>query len=109
VNRIGIFYASRRGQTRRILSALVDGLATHAVAAEALELRSRSEWPRLDGYRAAIVASPVHAGHYAGRVVSFVKAGREALEKVRFCARFAGRLDAEAPGAAISPASGPGA
>jgi menaquinone-dependent protoporphyrinogen oxidase len=80
---IAVFYATREGHTRRIVEAIVRGLAVRRVPAEAIDLSRNGQASSLGRYAGAIVASPVHAGKYAREVTTFVQRNRSALDAMR--------------------------
>ena len=81
--KIGIFYATREGQTRRIAEHIASALLTHGVAADVRDvsrLRGPIDW---DSYSAVIVAASVHVGHHEKEIIRFARTWRAELERAK--------------------------
>lgn len=77
---VGVFYATREGQTRKIAERIVTVLRAAGFDARAQDVRTASaniEWPEFD---ASILAASVRAGAHEAEMVRFVKNHRERLE-----------------------------
>jgi menaquinone-dependent protoporphyrinogen oxidase len=76
---VGIFYATKEGQTRRIADYIAEGFRARGWEADVMNVAAN---PRvaLDSYAAAILAASVHAGRHESEMLGFVKRNRAALE-----------------------------
>ncbi len=80
---VGVFYATREGQTQRIAERTADALRASGIEVELKNLHNGSVDFALDSrYRAAILAASVHAGSHEPEMVSFVKRHRTELEAI---------------------------
>lgn len=79
--RIAIIYATREGQTKRIVDYLAGVLRARDVAVETFDARQKAD-PDLETYDALIVAGSVHIGSHERELVRFVEAHREELERI---------------------------
>ena len=79
--RIAIVYATREGQTKRIVEYLAGVLRARDVGAD---LFDASDDPDVDleAYEAVVVAGSVHIGKHERELVDFVKEHRAELERV---------------------------
>ncbi|HTI39654.1 MAG TPA: flavodoxin domain-containing protein [Vicinamibacterales bacterium] len=80
--RAGIFYATRQGQTRKIVERIAQGLRKFGVEAEFCDVRTMRapvEWAR---YRMVWVAASVHAGHHEREMIRFVRRYRDDLQRL---------------------------
>ena len=81
--KVGVFYATREGQTGRIAEHLADALRAHGVAVDVHDvarLRAPLDWT---GYSAVIVAASVHRGHHEKEMLHFVREHRPQLERAK--------------------------
>jgi menaquinone-dependent protoporphyrinogen oxidase len=79
--RIAIIYATREGQTKRIVDHLVGVFRARDVAIEIFDAKKKPD-PDLATYDALIVAGSVHIGSHERELVRFVEAHREELERI---------------------------
>jgi menaquinone-dependent protoporphyrinogen oxidase len=81
IMRIAIIYATREGQTRRIVEYLAGAFLARDVRVELFNAKDR---PELDFaiYDACVVAASVHIGNHEREIVRFVRENREALERI---------------------------
>jgi menaquinone-dependent protoporphyrinogen oxidase len=79
--KILVAYASRHGQTRRIAEAMAQRMRERGHAAELLEL-PRFGAPRVAGWDAVVVGSPLYARQHLRRVAGFATRRREELARV---------------------------
>jgi len=79
--RIAIIYATREGQTKRIVDHLAGAFRTHDAVVEIFNAKTKPN-PDLESYDAILVAGSVHIGSHERELVAFAKAHREALERV---------------------------
>ncbi len=80
---LGVFYATREGQTRRIVERLAHALRARGFAVDVFDVRGALP-PKLDAarYSGAIVAASIHMGKHEREMVEFVTTHRSALERV---------------------------
>jgi menaquinone-dependent protoporphyrinogen oxidase len=78
---IGIVYATREGQTKRIAEHLAANLRSRGYAVETHNLHAGAP-ADLSRYAAVILAASVHAGDHAAEMVKFVKQHRQELESL---------------------------
>jgi menaquinone-dependent protoporphyrinogen oxidase len=78
---IGIFYATREGQTKRIADHLAANLRGRGYAVDTHNLHGGAPID-LSRYTAAILAAPVHAGDHAPEIVKFAKQHVRELERL---------------------------
>jgi menaquinone-dependent protoporphyrinogen oxidase len=79
---IGIFYATREGQTQRIAERVAADLKARGLDAEVRNLRDKAVDPGLNRYAAAVLAASVHAGRHEPEMATFVKEHRAELESM---------------------------
>jgi menaquinone-dependent protoporphyrinogen oxidase len=79
--RIAIIYATREGQTRRIVEYLAGALQARDADVDRFNAADR---PELDfaSYDACVVAGSVHIGQHERELVKFVREHREELERI---------------------------
>ncbi len=78
-NRILVTYATAAGSTVEVAAAIGETLASHDLA---VEVRPVQDEPQIAGYRAVVIGSAVHEGHWLPEALNFVEAHRTALQKV---------------------------
>jgi len=81
--KVGVFYATREGQTRRIAEHLAEALRAHGVAVDLHDVARLSGPLDWTSYRAAIVAASVHRGHHEKEMLRFVREHRPQLERAK--------------------------
>ena len=79
---VGIFYATREGQTRRIADHVAGRLRDHGVAARVRNVQDLPGALTLGKYAAVVLAASVHAGEHESEMVRFVKKHRAELERL---------------------------
>ena len=79
---IGIFYATREGQTRRIADHVAGRLREHGVAARVRNVQDLPAALTLDKYAGVVLAASVHAGEHESEMVRFVRKHRAELERL---------------------------
>jgi len=79
--RIAIVYATREGQTKRIVEYLAGVFRAGEVDAEIFEAKKKPAVD-LEAYEAVVVAGSVHIGSHERELIEFVKEHRTALERV---------------------------
>jgi menaquinone-dependent protoporphyrinogen oxidase len=77
--RIGVFYATREGQTQRIAEHVAADFRRHGFEVEIGNVREKAAIT-LDHFSAALIAASVHAGKHESEMVKFVKQHRAELE-----------------------------
>jgi len=77
-----VFYATREGQTRRIAEHIASGLRAHQVEVDLHNVKTASPSIDWSSYGWACVAASVHAGHHEPEMIAFVRAHRQALERL---------------------------
>jgi menaquinone-dependent protoporphyrinogen oxidase len=77
---IGILYATREGQTRRIAEHVAAELRGRGFAVTVTNVRDHAARSRLNACTAAILAASVHAGRHEPEMLQFVKEHRGELE-----------------------------
>ena len=77
-----VLYATREGQTRRIADHVVARIRAHGREGQLADVAERGQQLSLADYDAVILAASVHLGTHEREMVSFVRAHREALEKL---------------------------
>jgi menaquinone-dependent protoporphyrinogen oxidase len=77
---IGIFYATREGQTRRIAEHVAATLGSRGFGVEVSNVQVGGRTVNLREYAAVILAASVHAGEHEREMVKFVKEYRVQLE-----------------------------
>jgi len=81
VTRVGVFYATREGQTRRIANQIAASLSKLGFDVDTQDVKHPLAF-QLDSYSAAVLAASVHAGSHEPEMVKFVKDNRSALESL---------------------------
>jgi menaquinone-dependent protoporphyrinogen oxidase len=79
---IGIFYATREGQTRRIAEHMASDFRARSLDAEVRNVADRPDEVDLGGFSFALVAASVHAGGHEPEMIRFVKTHRDQLERM---------------------------
>ena len=79
--RIAIVYATREGQTKRIVDYLAGVFGARDVDAEIFDAKQKPEVD-LEAYDVAIVAGSVHIGSHERELITFVREHREVLERI---------------------------
>jgi menaquinone-dependent protoporphyrinogen oxidase len=79
---VGVFYATREGQTQRIAEHVAAGLRSHGLNAEVKNVREISQPLDLDKFAASVLAASVHAGSHEPEMVRFVKDNLVQLERL---------------------------
>lgn len=77
--RIGVFFATREGQTQRIAERVASDLLALGFDVDVVDVRERIRFP-LSKYSAAVLAASVHSGNHESEMVKFVKGYRAELE-----------------------------
>lgn len=80
--RLVVFYATREGQTRRIVEHIASDLRAQGVDVDIQDVRTRYlsvDWSLYDG---ACIAASVHAGHHEPEMIAFVRDCRYELERL---------------------------
>ena len=70
---IGVFYATREGQTQRIAEHVAANLRVRGLTAHVRDVQFLPADFNLDGYAAAVLAASVHTAHHESEMVRFVK------------------------------------
>lgn len=78
---VGIFYATREGQTRRIAERLGAEFQAKGLAIELRNVAERPDEIDLDDFSFALLAASVHAGAHESEMIRFVKKHRGRLER----------------------------
>lgn len=79
--RIAIIYATREGQTKRIVDYLAGAFRARDVESEIFDAKVKPELD-LEAYDAVIVAGSVHIGNHERELIRFVREHRDVLERV---------------------------
>jgi len=79
---VGIFYATREGQTRRIAERLASDFRARGLDAEIRNVADRPDEIDLNEFGFALVAASVHAGAHENEMIRFVKKHRGQLERM---------------------------
>jgi menaquinone-dependent protoporphyrinogen oxidase len=79
--RIGVFYATREGQTQRIAEHVAAGFRRHGFEVEIGNVREKAAIG-LDHLSAAVLAASVHVDRHESEMVTFVKRHRTELERL---------------------------
>jgi menaquinone-dependent protoporphyrinogen oxidase len=79
---IGIFYATREGQTRRIAEYVGTALRDRGFEVRVQQVRDKDAKIQLVRYRAAVLAASVHAGQHEREMVAFVKQHLAELQRL---------------------------
>jgi len=80
--RIGVLYATREGQTKRIAEHAAARLRARGMDVELRSLREEMQRINLAGYSAVILGASVHAGQHEAEAVNFVKANLARLNSM---------------------------
>jgi menaquinone-dependent protoporphyrinogen oxidase len=78
---IGIFYATREGQTKKIVERIATNLKNRGLKADLKDVRHASD-AGLSAYAAAILAASVHSGRHEREMTRFVKRHRAELDQL---------------------------
>lgn len=78
---IGLFYATREGQTKRIAAYLATALRRQGLPVDVRDLAAEPQ-PLLDGYAATILAASVHMGKHEHEMVRFAREHRDELARL---------------------------
>jgi|SRR5579883_1880868 len=81
MNPIGVFYATREGQTRRIAEYIGSRFQQQGFAVDAANVSDRAA-VSLKSYSAVILAASVHAGRHEREMVRFVERHRAELDAI---------------------------
>lgn len=76
---VGVLYATREGQTRRVAEEIAAGLRQRGVDAAAVDVGKAARDVDLTLYRAAILAASVHIYEHEPEIVEFARQHRDAL------------------------------
>jgi len=79
--RVGVFYATREGQTRRIADHIAAELGKLGFDVDTQDVKHPLAF-KLDRYSAVVLAASVHAGSHEPEMVKFVKENRSRLENL---------------------------
>jgi menaquinone-dependent protoporphyrinogen oxidase len=79
---IGVLYATREGQTRRIAERVAQDLRARRFDVEFKNLRDDDDAIHPSDYSAVVLAASVHAGGHEREMVKFVKKHRAELEQL---------------------------
>jgi menaquinone-dependent protoporphyrinogen oxidase len=79
--KIGVFYATREGQTGRIAQHIATNLRTHGIPTDVNNVAEVSG-PDPGQYAAVILAASVHAGSHEREMLRFVKRYRSELDRI---------------------------
>jgi menaquinone-dependent protoporphyrinogen oxidase len=79
---VGIFYATREGQTRRIAAHVAAHLRGRGIEVKSRNLRGQGDDIDLSPYAAAMLAASVHAGTHESEMVRFVRKHVHQLENI---------------------------
>jgi len=79
---IGVLYATREGQTRRIAERVAQDLRARRFDVEFNNLRDEDDAIHPNDYSAVVLAASVHAGGYEREMVKFVNKHRAELEQL---------------------------
>ena len=98
---IGLFYATREGQTRKIIRHVADRLIARGFDVELWNLKNNIAAPGLFNYEAVILAASVHTGRHEREMVWFVKRHLNELQATpaAFLSVSLSQAGAERPGA----------
>jgi menaquinone-dependent protoporphyrinogen oxidase len=77
---IGLAYATREGQTRKIVRHLAESLSAQGFAVEVWNVPSIPPAQHLDTYDALILAASVHCGGHEPEMVTFVRQHLDELQ-----------------------------
>ena len=79
--RIGIFYATRHGHTRRVAEHIAGCFRAANIGVDVWPVLDAPDSLDFSGYAAVVVAASVHAGRHEPEMVSFVKLHRAQLSR----------------------------
>jgi menaquinone-dependent protoporphyrinogen oxidase len=79
---VGIFYATREGQTEKIARFVAESFKKREFETAVVNLGNNTSRIDLLTYSAVVLAASVHAGKHESEVVRFVKDNRDALESL---------------------------
>jgi menaquinone-dependent protoporphyrinogen oxidase len=78
---VGVLYATREGQTRRISGHIARALRDHGFLVDLGDVADHAGF-NLSNYSAVILAAPVHAGRHSSQMVKFVQRYRTDLDRL---------------------------
>jgi len=78
---IGVFYATREGQTRRIAEHVAETLRGEGLSAQAQNVVNHQEFSPED-YAGAVLAASVHSGRHEAEMIAFARNHRPDLEQI---------------------------
>jgi menaquinone-dependent protoporphyrinogen oxidase len=81
VTRVGVFYATREGHTRRIADHIAGDLCKLGFDVDAQDVKHPLKF-KLDRYSTVVLAASVHAGSHEPEMVKFVRENRSTLESM---------------------------
>ena len=79
---VGVFYATREGQTRRIANYVADALRARGHQVDVTDVGAPLGRVDLDRYSAAVLAASIHIGKHEKTMIDFVKTHRTRLESL---------------------------
>jgi menaquinone-dependent protoporphyrinogen oxidase len=79
--RVGVFFATREGHTKRIAKHIATGLRTAGFDVDLIDVRHTIPYSLLK-YSAAILAASVHAGNHEAEMIRFVQDHRTELDSM---------------------------
>jgi menaquinone-dependent protoporphyrinogen oxidase len=81
IKRVGVFYATREGQTRRIAEHVAEDLGGHGFEVEIRDVREKAAIS-LGRLSAVVLAASVHVDRHESEMVKFVKRHRAELDRL---------------------------
>ncbi len=82
MTRVGVWYATREGQTQRIAEHVGADLRNRGLIVDIRNVKDSGEPIDPSCYQAAVLAASVHAGRHEEEMVAFVKKNRGILEQM---------------------------
>ena len=82
MKRIGLAYATREGQTRKIVHQVANTLFAQGFDVEIWDAKSQAPARSIHAYDALILAASVHGGSHEPEMVKFVKQNLAALQTI---------------------------
>lgn len=82
MQRVGLFYATREGQARRVAEHIATALARSGIEATVFDVKARESVAALERSEAIIIIGSVHMGKHEPELVKFVRAHRARLDAV---------------------------
>lgn len=80
-NRVGVFFATREGQTKQIAEHVAADLRAKGFDVDVVDVRRPIPFS-LKNYRAAVLAASVHGGNHEAEMIRFVKEHRAILQQM---------------------------